>query len=890
VRIRVLGPLAVSVDGHVVTIAAPKQRALLAALVAAEGLPVAAERLIEELWTDEPPPTAATALQVHVSGLRKQLGGAISTHPTGYQLDIAAEDVDARTFVAELAKARELAATDLPAAATRLAEALKAWRGGAYEGLPAGPAVRAAATRLDHLRLAALTEWAAWELQLGEHVKVAAELAPLLAAEPAQERLAAPLMLALYRGDRMAEARTVYAELTRALGTLDLEPSEATAELAAAIARRDPTLQPPAGSLPAPANRFIGRRRELDRLAELLGRSRLLTLTGPGGSGKTRLAIELARETAPAHPDGVFLVELAGITTAEPITARLADALGLREKQDEPIIAWLKPKRALIVLDNCEHLLGNAAELATKLLRECAGLRILATSREPLAVDGETLWSLGGLDRSDAIRLLVERVHPGFRLPPQEVETAVALCTRLDGLPLAIELVAAHLRILSLKDVAARLDRRFDLLTAAAHRNPDRHRTMRAAIDWSYQLLDGPQQELFKRLSVFASGFTLAAAEYVGQAELPQLRALVDRSMVVAKPAEARFVMLETMQAYAAELGDLSQVRDLHLTWYRDLVAQVPVMGGDDHATWLALLNAEHDNLRVALGHAIDTDPAAALSMTAGLWWFWWVTGQMAEGRAWLDRALANSDNQPAALKAPALRAAASLTRNSGDYDAGRSYGERALELYQELGDTAGIAAALNGLCMTSQAQGDYQASLRFGEESEQLARKAGNPRGIAAALNNIGCTLRVMGRLDDAAARFAEALDGFRAIADRRGEAAALTNLGIVARRRGDLAMSRRLSMESLSLYRQLEIKEGQLDMVEAMACLEVAEGRHREALRLLLVAERERAALGAPVFTPDEVADRDAALAAARAAVGDIAAPTATLATVVAELLTGS
>jgi tetratricopeptide (TPR) repeat protein len=240
----------------------------------------------------------------------------------------------------------------------------------------------------------------------------------------------------------------------------------------------------------------------------------------------------------------------------------------------------------------------------------------------------------------------------------------------------------------------------------------------------------------------------------------------------------------------------------------------------------------------------------------------------MAEGRAWLDRALSAGAAEAAADRAPALRAAASLARNSGDYDTARAHGAAALGLYRQLGDNAGIAAVLNGLCMTSQAQGDLAASLRFGEESEELARTTGNPRAIAAAVNNIGCTLRVMGRLAEAGTRFAEALDGFRSIADRRGEAAALTNLGILARRRGDHPASRRHCLASLALYRELELPEGELDMLDALACLELAAGRPAVALRLLLIADRERVRLGSPLFTPDEIADRGAALAGAQAA----------------------
>jgi predicted ATPase/DNA-binding SARP family transcriptional activator len=886
-HVAVLGPLEVRVDGRVITVAAPKQRALLATLVAADGFPVAAERLIEELWSADPPATAAAALQVHVSGLRKVFGARLRTVPAGYLLDVP---TDARLFADEVEQARRHHATD------RLADALAAWRGRAFEGVPAGPAVRAAAIRLELLRVAALEDWADWEVRPD---RVAVTLA---GTEPTEERLTTRLMLALYRTGRVADALAAYETLEEALNAIGTEPAAESVELAAAIARRDPTLDPPLATLPAPASRFVGRRRELDRLTELIGTGRLLTLTGPGGSGKTRLAIELARSVAPRHPDGVYLVELAGLTDPEAVTGRLASALGIRERAGEPVEQtvrdWLEHRRPLVVLDNCEHLRAATADLAQRLLRDKEGLRILATSREPLGVDGETVWLLAGLSvpeagaspdeaaKSDAVRLLIDRAsaaRPAIRIHATE---AGAICRRLDGLPLAIELVAAQLRVLSLAEIAQRLDRGFDLLATSTRTG--RHHSLRAAIDWGYHLLQPAEQTLLRRLSVLAAGFTVAAAERVGADPggrppndpgeiLALLTTLVDRSMLVAHPgdAESRFSMLQMIHVYSreqakasADLFELRSAQARHLAWYRALVESAPPLGGDDHELWLARFGAEHDNLLAALQHGVDTDPAAALAIASGLWWYWWTTGQMAEGRAWLDRALAAGSFEPATGRAPALRAAASLARNSGDYDTARVHGSQSLALYKEIGDDAGIAAVLNGLCMTSQAQGDLDASLRFGQESEALARRTGNPRAIAAAVNNVGCTLRVMGRLADAGTRFVEALEGFRSIADRRGEAAALTNLGILARRRGDSSTSRQHCLASLALYRELDLPEGELDMLDALACLELAAGRPAAALRLLLIADRERIRLGSPLFTPDEIADRNDALAGARIA----------------------
>jgi predicted ATPase/DNA-binding SARP family transcriptional activator len=918
--VRVLGPLDVAVDGFPRPVSAPKQRALLGVLVAAAGQPVAARRLVEELWPDEPPATATVALQVHVSGLRKVVGARLVTTPGGYRLDLPPDAVDARRFEA-LATAARHAAEPPRVFADRLAGALTLWRGPAFDGVPAGPAVRAARVRLEELRLRALEEWAKAALAAGDHATVVADLSGLVAANPTRERLTGLLMLALYRCDRRPEARDAYAGLRRALRRLGVDPGEEVAALAAAMDRRDPTLTPPAAALPAPVSRFIGRRRELEHLAHLLGRHRLLTLLGPGGCGKTRLALELCRDMAAAHPDGVHVVELAGLTAPDAVAARVAAVIGVREQPAEPVdatlSAYLRHSRALVVLDNCEHLGPAVAAVTGRLLRECSGLRVLATTREPLGVDGETVWSVSGLAvpaggepadvalRGDAVRLLADRAaaaRPGFRLRTTDADLAVTLCRRLDGLPLAIELAAARLRALSLPDLVARLDRRLDLPARRSAAAVGRHRTMRAAIDWSYELLSPAEQKLFGRLSVFAGSFPLDAVEEVtGEPDrvIDLLAGLVDQSVLVALPDDggSRYRMLETIQQYAAErLGSAPGVRTAHAAWYRRLVEQAPPMGGADHEHWLHRFGIELDNLRAALDWALGDgdDPETGLAIAAGVWWYWWVTGQMAEGRMWLDRALATGRG-PTALRGAALRAAASLARSGGDFATARRHGEDCLEVYRTLDDPAGTAAALNGLAITCQALGDFETSLRHGYASLDRASAAGNTRGTAVSRNTVAGTLRCMGRLDEAETLFTEALDGFRAAGDRRGSAAALTNLAIVARRRGDPAGSRRLALDSLAGYRELALAEGQLDMLEALACLDVAAGRPAPALRLLLVADRERRRLGAPVFTPDEVADRAAALSAARAALtpaqaGAVAAEAAAadLAAVVDGLLT--
>jgi len=908
---RVLGPLEVAVDGAGVRVGGPKQRALLGVLLVHAGTPVSAERLIDQLWEDDPPPTATTALQVHASGLRKVLGERLVTVGSGYALEAAEDEVDARRFEAAVHDAR----THLPErpaqAAAGLAAALELWQGEPYGDVPTTADVAAARARLTELRLSAAEDRAEAELSLGRHAEVAAELAVLAAEHPTRERLAGQHMLALYRSWRPAEALRAYQRLRQALADdLGVEPGPRVASLARAIERRDPTLDPPS-SVPAAASRFIGRRRELDQLGALLGECRLLTVTGPGGAGKTRLALELARHAAADHPDGVHVVELAAPLAGSSVATRVASQLQVRTRPEEPpedaLARHLSRSRALLVLDNCEHLTGSAAALCGHLLAACAGLRVLATSREPLGVAGERVWSLTGLTLpaagdtgpraagSDAVRLLADRgaaARSGFAVHSGNVATAAALCQRLDGLPLAIELAAAQLRALTLDEVATRLGRRLDLADRRARTTPERHRSMRAAIDWSHHLLDADERAAFRRLSVFAGGCTVTAAEQV--CGLPDgydvLARLVDRSVMVAEPHPdgTRFRMLELVGEYGAErlaeAGEVAELRRRHADWCVELATAAARFGGPDHADWLRRLSAEEGNLRAALDWCLSdgADPAAALSIASPLWWFWWMRGLMADALGWLRRGLAAPTTAaggpvPAELRARALRAAAALARNSGDHAAARDLGEQCLAAFGDLDDPAGMAAALNGLCITTHAQRDFAASLRFGERSRRLAEEAGDERGTAAALNNVGGSLRALDRRDEAVALFTEALKRFRAIGDPRGEAAALGNLGVMARRTGDPVQARRLALASLALYRGLELVEGQIDQLDAVAAVEVLEGRPAPALRLLTVAARERERLGSPLYSPDEIADRDRALEQARAALGRHAAAVA-------------
>jgi len=588
VELGVLGPVVIRESGTTLTVSATKQRTLLCLLLVSHGRPVLPARLIDELWGERPPPTAASALQVHTSGLRKLFGDRLRWSAAGYELDLAKLRLDTARFDDAIRDARAVRTDDRQRAVNKYRAALDLWRGEPFAGTAETPMLRAERERLTQLRLAAAEELYDLELAAGRHAEVLEELASIAKEYPTRERLVSELMLALHRSGRLAAAEGAYKMIRHALKDhVDAEPSERLQALAAAIRHNDPALDIAPPSVPTPASRFVGRRWELDRIGQLLGKSRLVTLIGPGGSGKTRMAVQLCVELSAQHPDGVHWVDVADATNGEQVIARLqllANALGSNQQSGlEAITKRLHSKRALVVLDNCEHLVSECRALVSELTAQCAGVRILATSRTALTVQGETTWPVFGLAiptgnsaraalaRSDAVRLLALRgaaARPGFIIDETNISAAATLCRRLDGLPLAIELVAARLRAMSLSELVTRLDTTIDI--AGPSSPARRYQTMREALDWSFALLDPDERTLFRRLAIFPGSWTLSAAERVGADAdglapnsatevVDTLLRLVERSMVVASPpsttaGETRFGMLETTREYALGL------------------------------------------------------------------------------------------------------------------------------------------------------------------------------------------------------------------------------------------------------------------------------------------------------------------------------------------------
>ena len=905
---RVLGEVEAIEGGRLLLLGGPKPRALLAHLLLNAGRPIARDELVDELWGDAPPPTARDSLNVHTGVLRRALGARLRTVPPGYLLDASPGEIDSTRFETQVDEIRKGSHTPAESASA-LAAALALWRGPVYGGIPVGPSAAAAAARLDELRLSALEERIEADLALGRHAALVAELTGILASGPARERLAGQLMLALHRCDRSADALAVYGATCRVLDDqLGVDPSDALTQLSRAIHRGDPTLAAPGPSLlPSPLSRFIGRRDELARAGELLATARLLTLSGIGGCGKTRLGLELARLAAPAHPGGLYFVDLAPVGRGASVARQLAAVLGVRERRGMPLPVQLATRlrhhRTLLVLDNCEHLAQSCAELCTQLLETAPGLRILVTTREPLGISGEVVFTVKGLavpaagdaiaevEASDAVRLLLDRataVRPGFTIGAAEAQVAAALCRRLDGLPLAIELAAARLSNLSLEEVAARVEERLDALGAS--RSIDaRHRTMRASIEWSYEMLDEPERIALRRLSVFAGAFSREGAEAViagwepigADTDVPgTCGRLVDKSMLVAEPGPERtcYRMLEIVRQFSAErllaAGETTAGRVRHARWYHDFVPEARVWAGPDQQLWMERIKRELGNVHASLAWYLGDgwEGGRALEMAGPLWWFWYTSGRVGEGRAWLSRVLAATPPEPSAARGLAVRGAAALARITGEFAEALRLGEESLAVCRALGEERGVAAALNNLCITGIMSGDFDAARSHGEEGLLIIERLGDVLGKATSLNNLGLLARVSGDLDRATQLFTTALDIWRAGGDRRGIAAGLSNLAIVARHRLETERARKLALEALTIYSDLEFDEGQLDCLEVIGAAAAADGDSARALRLLLVTTRAREELGWPLFVPDELAQVRDALALSRDALDAI------------------
>jgi predicted ATPase/DNA-binding SARP family transcriptional activator len=907
--IRVLGPLEVLRDGREVVVSGLRRRALLVRLVVSANEVVPSGRLIEDLWDGRPPPGAAATLQSHVSKLRALLGSdRIRFSDGGYVLTLADGecDVGALNELAEAGRAER--ADDLETAAAWLEQWLGRWRGEALADVAGASWAAGDVARLEDLRAGAVERLLEVRLGLGDHRTVGGEAERAVSEFPLREGLWSALMLALYRSGRQSDALRAFTRLRTMLGEeLGIEPSAELRALEEAILLQKPELdwrpaarvpdsahkkEMPAGSrrpassgslgafthnLPVQVSSFLGRAEELVLGANLLAATRLLSVVGPGGVGKTRLAYELAEAQLQQFPGGVWVVELASEVDPQRIPALLLSGLGLRDEAartaTETIISYLADRQALVVLDNCEHVVDAAASVVAEMLGSCARLRVLATSRETLRVAGETVWQIGALDlpdtteanlalvaAADAVALFCDRAaaaRVGFALDIANVATVTTICSRLEGMPLAIELAAARVRTLPLTEIADRLEHSLDLLAKGPRHGDDRHSSLRATLTWSHDLLTPAEQVLFRRLAVFVGGFTLAAADSVCPGEglratkvLDALDGLVDKSLVhlsIDQAGQGRYRLLETVRAYAHErlvlVGELAEHLDRHARFYARLASDCAAKGATGGAC--DRLEADHPNILAALQHVAGADLAiehGRLVLDLSLFWDlrgYWRLGE-GELRAYLSRADRDGMQSAACLRRlglvatrmgdyPQARAgygvALTAARQVGDRweesmslgglghvawyvadyaDSGANYGE-ALAIARELGDPALEAKWLGNLALVAESLGNYaEASSRF-ETALIIARQTGDRHAEASMLGQMGVLASSVGDYQEALARYEEALVIFREIGDRYLEAGYLGNLGRISLRFGDDRAARSRFEEALTLSHAL-------------------------------------------------------------------------------------
>lgn len=634
-------------------------------------------------------------------------------------------------------------------------------------------------------------------------------------------------------------------------------------------------------NLPLQLTSFVGREKEILQVKRLLLGDRFVTLTGPGGTGKTRLALHIAAELLELFPDGVWLVELASLSDSTLVPQTVAAGLGIRDSSGRPVITlltdYLRNKELLLILDNCEHLLSACAQLVTTLLQACPHLCILATSREALDIPGEVPFRVPSLSIPDArqlpplplltqyeaMQLFVERaeiIQPGFALTDSNAPAIAQICQRLDGIPLAIELAVARVKVMPVEQVTARLDNRFRLLTGGSRTALPRHQTLRALIDWSYDLLSEAERTLFRRLSVFAGGWTLEAAEAICAGEglehyevMDLLTQLVNKSLVIADSeteAQARYRLLETIRQYARErlleAGGGEEVRDRHLDYYLKFAERSePELRGPEQVVWLDRLEKEVDNIRAALEWSLDVDVEAGLRMASALLWFWHIRSGKSEGIDWLERALsAEVKERDDALLSPAramirgkaLNAVGSLMIMHGNAERARELSEESLRLHQELGPSGrqGAAHALWNLAQGTSYHEDLEQAETLAEKSLALFREVGDKFWVAQCLDHLGSYALIRGDFIQAKQILEEDLALRREIGDKDGVAWAHSLLGNVALWKGDYEQAWALYMESQNTFREIGNKWAVSMALSGMGGVMLAQGKFERAAKL--------------------------------------------------------
>jgi predicted ATPase/DNA-binding SARP family transcriptional activator/tetratricopeptide (TPR) repeat protein len=930
----------------------------LLALLALRSAPVSRAWLAGTLWPDSEESRALLYLRRELMHLRNALGpecGRLRSPGRSLQLDLAGADCDLLAFDAAIARADE----------SSLEVAVSLYGGPLLEGCDEEWVILERQSR-EQAHLTALERLAESASARGDTPAAARRLRSVVALDPLRESAQRALMKALADSGDSAAAVQVYRDLRLYLrrelnAEVDPETTSLFHEIRDNVRRRS---QPASRAvrtdrgaritrIPVPLTPLIGRDQELWEVRRRLGNCRLLTLTGAGGVGKTRLAIEIAEEMKDDFEAGVCFVELAALGDAALVPQAVMEAFGVKPDSLRPateILAdCLGSSDLLLVLDNCEHLIAACAELAGSLLGACAHLRVLTTSREPLGIAGESVWRvpslsvppatdhLGNRDKNlvaevmeyEAVNLFVERAQQArsdFTLTVHNVESVSRVCRRLDGIPLAIELGAARVRSLTVEDIDSKLDQRFHLLTGGSRTSLPRQQTLRSLVDWSYDLLNEPEKALLCRLSVFAGGWTVEAAEQVcagtlvAQWEvLDLLTSLADKNLIVAETfgSSVRYRLLETMRQYARdrldETGDLETRRGRHLAHFLAVAEEAePHLTGAEQQAWLERLEAEHDNIRAALEWSRDRPESsvAGLRLAGAICRFWTLRGHNREGRDWISSLLGfEPEKQDPAVRAKALYGAASMAYEQGDVSAARVYAEEELAIRRELGDRWGIANSLNLKANIAFLQGEYAAELAIRQEGLAIWRELGDRWGIAVSLGNLGFAANTHGDYASARPLLEESLALRRELGVRRGIAHSLHQLGQAVHALGDPASARQMYEESLAIDTELgnwrgvgsmlcclgklEFEKGDFvtawshlseslaiyrdlgDRIETVRCLEVAAplaasgGASSHAARIWGAAERLREEAGTP-RPPSELPRYRQHVADARATLG--------------------
>ena len=923
VEFGVLGPLEVSEAGNLFRLGGPKQRAVLAMLLLHANEVVSADRLVEAVWGEKPPANARQTLQVYVANLRRLLNRGrvdaaerLAIRHGGYSVLVRPDELDLDVFRQRAETGRAARGTDPRHAADLLASALAVWRGLAFPDLGVTGATPPEVAALDEQRLGVLEDRIDADLDAGRGAVLVGELDALVSTYPLRERLHGQRMVALYRAGRQADALQAYqAARATLLEQLGVEPGPELARVEQAVLLQDPWLEasvPAARTrsvLPAPAHPLVGRLEELCALERLLGagqgagqgagvdagahhgQARVVSILGPGGTGKSRLALEVARRVQSSFPDGVFFVPLAAISDPRLVVSTIANTLRVKETPDRPIasvvVDRLSDQVTLLVLDNFEQVLPAAGAVG-ELVSAAPALKILVTSRAALNISAECRYHLEPLPLpplptqdghlcperlrgNAAVELFVDRaraVVDGFELTDGNAESVARICHRIDGLPLAVELAAARVRVLPPDALLKRLDARLRLLRGGPADVPTHQRTLRDTIAWSYDLLDPPERVLFATCAVFAGGCTLDAVEAVsadatdgaagGDDVLDTVESLVGQSLLRRHEAcgGLRFFMLQTIRDFAGELLDASAgaalTRRRHAEYYLRLAGQGSSgLAGAGQEHWLVRLNAERDNFRAALTWSTgeNGDPGTALGLAGALARFWEMTGGLEEGGQWLASALRVGAGQPPELLLPAFTGAGTVAWAKGDHVRAAELHQQALDLARYTGNRAAEAFALNNLGVQALDRLDFPAANALYEKAEVIAASIDEPLIGAMVKHNVGEALTRQADFGGAAAMYREALDVFRAQGNTWYVAGTLRGLAVTALRQGDHGYARDVLRESVELATQLGAQLWIAEDLETLSALAQACGSPARATVLLSTAEQVRRRIGIPV-----------------------------------------